>query len=460
MNHNNNTFDFEANAPMTPLTPAQRYFTKFLQNQSSGGIVLLICTVVALLFANIPALSGACAVWQTEMGIHLGSFELKMSLLQWVNDGLMVIFFFSVGMEIKRELVVGQLSSRKKASLPVLAAVGGMLFPALIFTFFNYGNPHTDSGWGVPMATDIAFAIGIISLLGNRVPIGVKVLLTALAIADDLGSIVVLALFYPTHAISFPALGIALAIFAVLLICNKAGVYSTTVYIIGGIIMWFFVLSSGIHATIAGVLLAITIPMKGKVTQPHAIAVISHFLGKFKDKSTETHDLSFNADQQHIVHALSEHLDSMEPMLHKFETKIQSIVNFFIMPLFALANAAVVLHFDGMGAEGLSPVVHGIFFGLLLGKPLGITLFSLLAVKLKISDLPEGTSWRQIFAMGILGGIGFTMSIFIDNLAFADQTVVNVGKVAILVTSATAALLGLLMMHLVSEKQPKKSIIK
>jgi len=444
--------------PGVVLTPAQRYFNRFLKNQSSGGVVLLFCTLIALIFANIPALSGVCSVWNTECGITLGSFDLKMSLLEWVNDGLMVVFFFSVGLEIKREMVVGQLSSRKKATLPVFAALGGMIFPALIYSLFNAGNPETSSGWGVPMATDIAFAIGIISLLGKRVPIGAKVLLTALAIADDLGSIVVLALFYPTHALDFTALMIALGIFALLVVCNRIGIFHSAVYIICGVVMWYFVLQSGIHATIAGVLLAITIPIKSRVTHIHAVSVINHFLHKIKEKATDSEDLSFNSDQQHIVHALSEHLDSMEPMLHKLETKLQNVVSFFIMPVFALANAAVVLQLSLTADGGVPPVAMGIFFGLVVGKPLGISLFSFIAVKLKLSDLPEKTGWKHIFSVGILGGIGFTMSIFIDNLAFNDASVINTGKVAILIASATAALAGLLLMHFIFRKNTNQTL--
>lgn len=450
--------DIENNAAPLPLSPAQRYFSRFFENQSASGIVLLICTVIALIFANVPALSGVCDIWETECGISIGKLAIRMNLLEWVNDGLMVIFFFTVGLEIKREMVSGQLSTLKKASLPVFAALGGMIFPALIFTLFNFGNPESSHGWGVPMATDIAFAIGIISLLGNRVPIGVKVLLTALAIADDLGSIIVLALFYPTHALNFVAFGVAMGIFLLLLLLNKCGERHVGIYIIGGIFLWYFMLVSGIHATIAGVLLAITIPLKSPATQTYVTARTKFLLGKFEEKATQTPDMTMNNDQLHIVHALSESMDSVEPMLQKFETGLQPFVNFFIMPVFALANANVVFNFGGF--DGIPPVALGIFFGLLVGKPIGIFLFSFIAVKSRIADLPENTKWKQILAMGVLGGIGFTMSIFVDNLAFADPDIVNLGKVAILITSMTAAIVGLVLMHITTGKSKRTTTLK
>ncbi|MBQ0024154.1 MAG: Na+/H+ antiporter NhaA [Bacteroidales bacterium] len=428
------------------LTPAQRYFTKFTQSQLSGGIVLLVCTIIALVFANSPSLSHIWDFWNKECGLFAGRFSMKMSVVEWVNDALMVVFFFTVGLEIKREMTVGQLSTVKKATLPVVAALGGMLFPALIYTVFNASDPVSSNGWGIPMATDIAFAIGILSLLGNRVPIGVKVLLTALAIADDLGAILVLAIFYPTHALDFAALGIALGIFVLLLLMNKAGVRKGFVYVLCGIVMWYFVLCSGIHATIAGVLLALTIPMRSSVSQKAFVERGQALINEFKTSSDGT-DLLANDAQQHLIHAMSENMDEMEPLLHKFESNLQPVVNFVIMPLFALANAGVAIDSFSLSG-GIPSIAPGIFFGLFCGKPLGIFVFSWLAVKLKLADLPANTCWKQIFAMGILGGIGFTMSIFIDNLAFSDQSFIDMGKVVILISSLVAAVVGLAVMYL------------
>ena len=439
------------NGDAQKLTWAQKYFTSFFKGESAGGILLLVCTVIALIFANVPALRPVLDIWNVEGGLEFGNFSLRMSVLEWVNDGLMAIFFFTVGLEIKREMTVGQLSSAKKAALPVFAALGGMIFPALIFTIFNHGNPATSHGWGVPMATDIAFAIGILAILGKKAPLGIKVLLTAIAIADDLGSIIVLAIFYPTHAIHFVPLLIGFAIFGVLLLLGKYGVRKVWVTVIGGIFLWYFIYRSGVHATIAGVLLAITVPYKTKVNELAFGERMKYLLDEFKGASDSDVEGLANEDEMHIIHQMSEDLDAIEPLMHKFESNLQPIVNFLIMPLFALANAAVLLHMD-FSAPGVTGLSLGIFFGLLCGKPIGIFLFSLLSVKCKVAALPDGVTKPQLLAMGVLAGIGFTMSIFIDNLAFRDPAFVDTGKVAILITSTTAAVLGYVIFNMMSKK--------
>jgi len=436
---------------------AQKYFTKFLAGESAGGILLLICTVIALIFANVPALQPITKVWDIPFNLFIGSYPIfgeHFTIGTFVNDALMAIFFFTVGLEIKREMTVGQLSSVKKATLPVFAALGGMIFPALIFTLFNYGNPATSRGWGVPMATDIAFAIGILAILGKKAPLGVKVFLTAIAIADDLGSIIVLAIFYPSHAIHLIWLLAALAVFAILILLGKAGVRKVSVTVIGGLFLWYFVYLSGVHATIAGVLLAITVPYKTRINELRFDVHLSHLLDEFKKHSNCEVETLANEDELHIIHEMSERLDQAEPLMHKFESKLQPVVNFFIMPLFALANAAVVLNMD-FSAPGVTGLSLGIFFGLLCGKPIGIFLFSWLSVKCKIAALPDGVTYPQILAMGVLGGIGFTMSIFIDNLAFQEPSLVDTGKVAILITSATAAIVGYLLFAAMSKNANK-----
>lgn len=432
-----------------------RYFNKFIKSESAGGVILLICAIIAIIIANVPALAPLQRIWNIEAGLELGNFSLKMTLYEWVNDCLMAVFFFVVGLEIKREMMVGQLSSFKKATLPVFAALGGMIFPALIYAACNINSPETMNGWGIPMATDIAFAIGILSLLGNRVPIGIKVLLTALAIADDLGAIIVLAVFYPTHALCISALLIALGIFIFLLIMNRIGVKSLVIYIIGGLFMWYFVLSSGIHATIAGVLLALAIPHKTKFNGKKLARELTVSLHQLEKETELEGDVFASKDQQYLIHRMSEHLDMTEPLMHKCETKLSPIVNFIIMPLFALANAGVAFGGNLFGG-GLSPVSIGIFFGLIVGKPLGITIFSLIAVKSRLSDLPQGVNFKQIFAMGVLGGIGFTMSIFIDNLAFPNSPYLEIGKATILLTSFTAALLGLVTLYIMTRQKTTK----
>ena len=385
-------------------------FRSFINNQYSGGIALLIFASISIIAANFEPLNFLTKLWDREIGFSLGSFELKMSLLHWVNDGLMVLFFFSVGLEIKRELVTGELSSIKHASLPIIAALGGMIFPALIYSVFNYNTP-TQNGWGIPMATDIAFAIGIISLMNKRVPISLKVFLTALAIVDDLGAIVVIAIFYPTHDINFTMLLWASAIMIILIAMNKKNVQNAVFYILPGLLLWLFILKSGIHSTIAGVLLAMTIPVKMK-----------------EDNLTK----------------------NRVPLLKKMESFITPIVTFIIVPVFALANAGVKFSIDLSGP--VQNISKGIFFGLVFGKPIGIFLSSYVACKMGLADLPTNSNWKMLFSVGIIAGIGFTMSIFIDNLAFEDPNIVATGKRAILLSSLTAAIIGSLIIYALTKK--------
>lgn len=383
---------------------------RMLHNSMTGGVLLLICAVTAVLAANVPSMRGLHELWSVNLGVSFGENTFSMPLRLWIDDVLMAVFFFSVGLEIKRELLVGELSTMKKAALPMFAALGGMIFPALIYTVFNAGTPSA-SGWGIPMATDIAFAIGVLSLLGTRCPAGLKVFLVALAVVDDIGAIIVLAVFYPSHDIHFIYLLYALAVVLLLIVINKAGVRSALVYIALGVALFVFVFRSGIHATIAGVILAMTIPARSSVGDVRSFSGPDTLLGR------------------------------MESALHPW-------VTFLIMPLFALANAGVVIDSSSIGQGVMPAVIPGVFFGLLVGKPLGIFAFSWLAVKLRLADLPAGTKWKQVLSLGILGGIGFTMSIFIDNLAFSDGELVNAGKLAILATSFLAACLGVAALYM------------
>ena len=387
---------------------------RLLHSSMTGGVLLLICAVVAVLAANIPALNGLHRLWDTSLAVSFGESTLSMPLRTWIDDVLMAVFFFSVGLEIKRELLVGELSTRKKAMLPMFAALGGMIFPALIYTVFNAGTPSA-GGWGIPMATDIAFAIGVLSLLGKRCPVGLKVLLVALAVVDDIGAIIVLAIFYPSHDIHFIYLIYALVTVLVLFALNKAGIRSALVYLALGVVLFVFVFKSGIHATIAGVLLAMTIPART------AKGDVRAFTGP-------------------------------DSLLCRMESALHPWVHFLIMPLFALANAGVVIDSSAIGGGVVPAVIPGVFFGLLVGKPLGILTFSWLAVRLGLAGLPEGARWPQVLSVGMLGGIGFTMSIFIDNLAFTDMFLVNAGKLAVLATSFLAACLGLAALYMTTNK--------
>ena len=432
-------------------TEARKAFMKFLHSESTGGIILLICAVIALLFANIPALVPFTAIWDYNCGIELGNFSLKMPLRLWINDGLMAIFFFVVGLEIKREMLVGGLSSAKKAALPVFAALGGMIFPAIIYVIFNHDNPDTSHGWGIPMATDIAFAIGVISLLGKRVPLGIKALITALAVADDLGAIIVLAIFYPTHALHLSFLLYAAIVVAIILVLRKLGVYNKYLYVVAGVFLWYFIFQSGVHATIAGVILAITVPSKPKIDEDTYIKKFSGMLERFKTTVKRDESPLANSEGVFIIHEMHKEVEKVDPLMHRFESKLHPFSTFLIMPLFALANAGVA--FSGVDfSEGIPSLTLGVFFGLVIGKPLGIFILSFLSTKLKIAELPSGTNWSQIFAMGMLAGIGFTMSIFINGLAFHDPIFADEGKMTILISSFTAAILGSVALYLTTRK--------
>lgn len=380
-------------------------FPKFFNSSSSAGILLLLCVALSLVIANTTLADGFANILSTRLGFETESIHLKYPLLLWINDGLMAIFFLLVGLEIKREIVEGELSSVRKATLPVLAAIGGAAVPAIIYSIFNTNSPETAAGWGIPMATDIAFALGILSLLGNRVPSGLKIFLAALAIADDLMAILVIAIFY-SQDLHYSYLGYAGAAFALQLLFNKMGVKNIAFYIIPGILMWYFIHHSGIHATIAGVLTALTLPTnKG----------------------------------------------SHESPLEKLEHFLTRPVNFIIMPVFAIANTNITFQ-DGM-AEGLfSNMGIGILLGLFLGKPVGIMLMSFLSVKTKIAQLPAQTNWLHVVGLGLLGGIGFTMSIFIAMLSFDSPALQAEAKFAVLIASALSGFAGFMLLKTVSRR--------
>ena len=365
-----------------------RQFIEFFNSEKTGGLILILCTVVSLVLANSVVQIDYTAFWNTDLGGH--------SLTHYINDGLMAIFFLMIGLELEREIYVGELSNLRSASLPIFGALGGMLLPAGLFLAFNFGT-STQSGAGIPMATDIAFAIGVMSLLGNRVPASLKIFLIALAVIDDLGAILVIALFY-TKTLLLHNLLISLGIFGVLIVLNRLKVHNLIPYLIGGFFMWYFMLNSGIHSTISGVLLAFAVPFgKGDERSPSFIL-------------------------QHWIH---------KP------------VAFLILPLFALANTAIVIEPDWY--KNLSTTTSlGIFAGLIIGKPFGIWISSFIAVKFGISILPEGVKWKHLFGAGLIGGIGFTMSIFITLLAFEDTTLINQAKIAVMLASLVAGLIGFL----------------
>jgi len=376
-------------------------FKEFFQSQQSAGILLIVATITSLLLANSPVAEQYISFWRTEIGSNLYGFHLKHSLTGWINEALMTVFFLLVGLEIERELYIGELSSRKRAMLPVMAALGGMIFPALVYLLFNFNHPESISGVGIPTATDIAFAIAIMGLLGDRVPPALKVFLTALAIIDDLGAIIVIGIFYGNGFSGLYLLLTALICFALYLL-NRKGNENFWIYLILGLFLWFCMLHSGIHATLAGVILAFALP--------------------FKSGNPAT-------------------------LSYRIEHKIQWPVTYIILPLFALSNTAITINSEMTGAL-FSPESLGIFFGLLIGKPIGIFFFSLLAIRLGIASLSSSINKTMIFGAGILGGIGFTMAMFVDNLAFTDTQQIDLGKISILLASTTAAILGFLLLNL------------
>jgi len=404
-----------------------RPFQDFLHKKSSGSILLLACTAIALAWANSPWHDAYHHLWETELGFRIGDFAMAKSLHHWINDGLMSIFFFVIGLEIKREVMVGELASMRQAALPLAAAVGGMLVPALLFAAFNLGTPEI-RGWGIPMATDIAFALGVLTLLGSRVPVGLKLFLAALAIVDDLGAVLVIALFY-TGELSLPALGVAALMFAGMLAANRAGVRYPTVFAVIGFGMWLAVLESGVHATIAGVLGAMAIPARRRLG-PHEFARRGRSLFATFDNAPDDPRAVFNEDQSDAVSALERACEAVET---------PPWVAFVVMPVFALSNAGVEL---GSPATLAEPTALGILVGLVLGKQVGVFLFSFLAVSLGAATLPTGATWRHIYGVACLCGIGFTMSIFIDNLAFTDAATRDVAKTGILAASLLSGIWG------------------
>ncbi len=401
---------------------------------------MLLCTAVALAWANSPWAESYWHLWETEIIIRLGALEISHPLHFWINDGLMAIFFLLVGAEIKREFLVGELSSPKKAALPIFAALGGMVVPAAIYAWFNRGLPSL-RGWGIPMATDIAFSLGILALFGRRIPLGLKVFLAAFAIADDLGAVLVIAFFY-SEGISWIHLIYAGGFLLALLLANWSGVRNLLVYGLLGLALWWSFLLSGVHATVAGVLLAMTIPARTRIDAEEFLSQSKELLAEFERASQNGKNILTNEGQQSALYALQEACELAEAPLQRLEEKLHSWVAFLIMPLFALSNAGVGW---GKGGESFSgdPVYWGVMLGLVLGKQTGITLASWLTNRLHLAALPEGVSWRHIYGAGWLGGIGFTMSLFITHLAFGKSPEhMEAAKMGILTASLIAALGG------------------
>jgi NhaA family Na+:H+ antiporter len=418
------------------------YFEWFVHSEVAGSILLLSCTVVALVWANSPWADSYFEVLHTYVGLSWGEAAFKLSLHHWINDGLMVVFFFVVGLEIKRELVVGELSSFNKAALPVAAAIGGMVVPAVLFFVLNTGGPGA-RGWGIPMATDIAFALGVLAIFGTRAPLSLKVFLTALAIADDLGAVAVIAVFY-TEEIDLLSLALAAALLVALFGGIRARVRRGILYLlILGIWQWVF--SSGVHATVAGILVAMMIPVRPRLNPHRFIDETEERLGRIKQEERSKLCLINNREQLDVVQRIHSNAEKALPMGLVLEHFLHPIQVWLILPLFALANAGVTVGGDLMAVLA-NPLALGIIVGLVVGKPLGIALLSWLAVKSGRGALPEGVTWAQVVGAGCLAGIGFTMSLFITDLAFDNETLIATAKIGILAASLVSGILGFVIL--------------
>ena len=419
------------------------YFEWFVRSEVTGSILLLGCTVVALVWANSPWVDTYFDLLHTYVGVSWGDASFKLSLHHWINDGLMVVFFFVVGLEIKREMVVGELSSFDKAALPVAAAIGGMVVPALLFAAVNLGGPGS-RGWGIPMATDIAFALGVLAIFGTRAPLGLKVFLTALAIADDLGAVAVIAIFY-TEQINTVSLAVAAVLLVLLFAAIHSGFRRRGVLYLLIIGIWLAVFSSGVHSTVAGILVAMVIPVRPRLDPHRFIGDTEEKLERIKQKELSAHSLLSDREQLDIVERIHTAAEEARPTGLVLEHVLHPIQVWLILPLFALANAGVAIGGDLMTVLA-NPLAIGIVVGLVVGKPLGIALLSWLAVKSGRGALPQGVTWAQVTGAGCLAGIGFTMSLFITDLAFNDETLIATAKVGILAASLASGVIGYIVL--------------
>jgi NhaA family Na+:H+ antiporter len=419
-------------------------FQRFFHSQVSGSIVLMACTVVALIWANSPWSDRYFDLAATYIGVSWGGVEFKMSLSHWIMDGLMAIFFFVVGLEVKREIVVGELSTVRKAILPVSAAVGGAVIPAILYMAFNAGGPGIP-GWGVPMATDIAFALGILAMLGSRVPLGLKVFLTALAIADDMIAVVVIALFY-TEQIKVGGLICTAVFIGLIVIANRLGNRQMWIYVVLASGAWLGVLLSGIHATIAGVLIAMVVPVRATIKPSEFLGKCRKSMEQLESGGLTRESMISNKAQLSALNRIHTAADDMIPSGLRFEKQLHPVQCFLILPLFALFSAGVVIDAETL-ADANGPIGWGIVLGLFFGKQIGVTAASWLAIRSGQADMPEGVSWSQLWGVSCLSGVGFTMSIFISDLAFTDDALIAQAKIGILIASLLSGIVGYLVLR-------------
>jgi NhaA family Na+:H+ antiporter len=427
------------------LTP----FQEFVSDQTTSSLLLIACTLAALLIANSTYARDYQALIDTPLGVTFGEHVFRMDLRHWINEGLMALFFFLIGLEIKRELLVGELRDMQRSLPVIVAALGGMLAPALIFSLLNAGGDYAH-GWGIPMATDTAFAVGLLALLGKRIPTAAVTFLIALAIIDDLGAILVIAVFY-SESISVVHLGGAAAVLGLLLLTNLLGIRSPALYLAGGILVWLAMLGSGVHATIAGILVAATIPARPKRRPGWFLQHTQHLLNRFREleKRKDTDQPMLGETEQHAVAArLQDAAEKATTPLRRWEHALDRPVSLFVMPVFALTNAGITISREALDGIWHNPLTLGIVFGLVMGKGLGIPLFTWLAVRLRLGRLPDGVGFRHIVGLGLFGGMGFTMSIFIAGLGFGDTAeAMHAAKVGILAASLLAGCAGYLWLR-------------
>ena len=411
-----------------------------------------MCAIIAILWANSTHSESYFHLLHLHLGLSIEANNFSMSLLHWINDGLMAVFFFVIGLEIKREIIAGQLSSVKKAILPIFAAIGGVIVPIIIFSLLNYNRPGSE-GWGIPMATDIAFSLGILTLLGRRVPLALKVFLTAFAIFDDICAVVVIAIFY-SATLNWAFLGVAALLYALLLMLNYAKMYNQALFLTVGILIWYFFLMSGIHPSIAGVIVAFTIPANKMLDTRKYISQMKSLIGEERTRTSEEKFLT--KSEIKWVERVQDLTHGVMPSCQLLEKNLHGAVIFFIMPLFALGNAGVQFIGEGPDSGEFNYLARNIATALVFGKIIGITLFSWIAVKLKIASLPLRTNMKHIFGLSCLGGFGFTMSLFINNLAYTDKYLENCAKMGILGGSLIAAVVGYLVLRILLRNNVEK----
>ncbi len=439
----------QASALTTIVGPFQRFF----KIEAASGILLIICTAIAMIMANSAASDAYTRMVNWELSVQVGNvFKLSKPLILWINDGFMAIFFFVVGMEIKREILVGELSTFRQASLPIFAAIGGMVIPASVFVILHGNNPGSE-GWGIPMATDIAFSLGILSLLGKRVPLALKVFLAAFAIVDDMGAVIVIAAFY-SESVGWDNLMIAGTLFIMLFLAVRAGMRNPGVFLVVGIFIWYYFLKSGLHPTVAGVALAFIVPAKRSIKLSVFNRVTKSNLKAFENIDSEE-KLLLNKEQLEALDNMEVYYSKVHSPLQSLEHRMHGFTSFFVMPVFAIANAGVLLS-ASPGESVIGPLSINIALALILGKVLGIIIFAWLGIRLKITALPPGTKWIHLVGLGFLGGIGFTMSMFISSLAYKDAGLLNHAKIGILMGSLVAGILGYLILKYTLKPQVKE----